>query len=54
MIRERLRVYARETRPLLDYYRGRPTFRSVNGGKAPAAVGRDLDAAVDAALAAGA
>ena len=33
---------------------GRPTFRSVNGAQAPTAVARDLEAAVDAAQAAGA
>jgi adenylate kinase len=54
VIRERLRVYERDTRPLLDYYRGRPTFRSVNGAQGPAAVGRDLEAAVAQAQAAGA
>jgi len=53
VIRERLRVYARDTRPLLDYYSGRPTFRSVNGAQAPSAVSRDLEAAVGAARAAG-
>jgi adenylate kinase len=46
VIRERLRVYARDTRPLLDYYRDRPTFRSVNGAQDPATVGRALTAAV--------
>jgi adenylate kinase len=54
VIRERLRVYARDTRPLLDYYAGRPTFRSVNGAQAPSAVALDLALAVDAALAVGA
>ncbi len=49
VIRERLRVYARDTRPLIDYYRRRPTFRSVNGAQAPAAVAGDLEAAVNAA-----
>jgi len=49
VIRERLRVYARDTRPLLDYYRDRPTFRSVNGAQAPGAVGADLASAVDGA-----
>ena len=49
VIRERLRVYARDTRPLLDYYRGRPAFRTVDGAQAPDAVARDLAAAVDAA-----
>jgi adenylate kinase len=49
VIRERLRVYARDTRPLIDYYRRRPTFRSVNGVQEPSAVARDLEAAVNAA-----
>ena len=51
VIRERLRVYARDTRPLIDYYRRRPTFRSVNGAQEPTAVARDLEAAVNAAAA---
>jgi adenylate kinase len=51
VIRERLRVYARDTRPLIDYYRRRPTFRSVDGAQAPAAVARELEAAVSAAAA---
>jgi adenylate kinase len=51
VIRERLRVYARDTRPLIDYYRRRPTFRSVNGAQEPAAVARDIEAAVNAAAA---
>jgi adenylate kinase len=54
VIRERLRVYARDTRPLLDYYSGRSTFRSVDGAQAPSAVARDLAAAVESARAAGA
>jgi adenylate kinase len=51
VIRERLRVYERDTRPLIDYYRRRPTFRSVNGAQAPAAVAGDIEAAVNAAAA---
>jgi adenylate kinase len=47
VIRERLRVYARDTRPLLDYYRGRSTFRSVNGAQAPERVAADLATAVE-------
>jgi adenylate kinase len=50
VIRERLRVYARDTRPLVEYYRGRPSFRTVNGAQAPEQVARDLAAAVDAAV----
>jgi adenylate kinase len=51
VIRERLRVYARDTRPLIEYYRGRPGFRTVNGAQVPSAVARDLEAAVNAAVA---
>jgi adenylate kinase len=43
----RLEVYARESRPLLDYYRGRPTFRSINGAQAPDQVARELAATID-------
>ena len=50
VIRERLRVYARDTRPLVEYYRGRPSFRAVNGAQAPEQVAKDLAAAVDAAV----
>ena len=38
----RLEVYARESKPLLDYYRGRPTFRSVNGAQPPDRVASEL------------
>jgi adenylate kinase len=44
----RLDVYARESRPLLEYYRGRPTFRSINGSQTPDLVARELALALDA------
>jgi adenylate kinase len=47
VIRQRLRVYERDTRPLLDYYGGRPTFRRVDGAQAPEQVARDLAAAIE-------
>ena len=50
VIRERLRVYARDTRPLVEFYRGRPTFRALNGAQAPENVARDLAKAVDAVV----
>jgi adenylate kinase len=53
VIRERLRVYARDTRPLVEYYGARPTFRRVDGAQPPDAVGRDLEAAVAAAAGGG-
>jgi adenylate kinase len=54
VIRERLRVYQRDTRPLLDYYRGRTGFRTVNGAQAPSAVAAELATAVAAASSTGA
>ncbi len=51
VIRERLRVYARDTKPLVDFYQDRPTFRAVDGAQAPERVAQDLAAAVDAAQA---
>ena len=50
VIRQRLKVYARDTRPLVDFYRGRPTFRAVDGARAPEQVANDLAAAVDAVV----
>jgi len=53
VIRERLRVYARETRPLVEYYGGRPTFRRVNGAQAPDGVAREIEAALASAASQG-
>ena len=50
VIRERLHVYGRETYPLIEYYRERPTFRRVDGAQAPEEVAADLAAAVASAL----
>jgi adenylate kinase len=49
VVRKRLAVYERDTWPLLDYYRNRPTFRAVNGAQAPARVALELIAMVAAA-----
>ena len=46
---ERLKVYHRQSEPLVEYYRVRPTFRSINGAQAPDQVAADLVAAIDAA-----
>jgi adenylate kinase len=46
--RDRLRVYARETQPLVDFYRPRPTFRAVDGDQPPDGVARDIAAAIAA------
>jgi adenylate kinase len=46
-VRERLRVYGRDTKPLLDYYRPRPTFRSIDGAQSADRVAVALATAVD-------
>jgi adenylate kinase len=51
VVLERLKVYQQSTRPVLDYYRGRPTFRVVNGAQAPERVAVELDAMIDDAAA---
>ncbi len=51
VVRERLRVYADATRPLVDYYSKRSSFRAVDGNRSPAEVGSALAAAVEAVLA---
>jgi adenylate kinase len=50
VVRERLKVYHRATEPLVDYYRGRSTFRIVNGAQAAELVTRELDATVHDAV----
>jgi len=49
VVLERLKVYHRQTEPLVEFYRVRPTFRSVNGAQAPDRVAADLAAAIEAA-----
>jgi len=46
VVRERLRVYERDTQPLLDFYHGRAGFRAVDGDQTPDAVAADIAAAV--------
>ena len=47
VVRERLKVYHRETEPLVEYYRLRPTFRSIDGAQPPDRVAGDLAAAIE-------
>jgi adenylate kinase len=49
VVLERLKVYHRQTEPLVEYYRDRPTFRQVNGAQPPDFVAEELARAVDAA-----
>ena len=46
VIRERLRVYARDTRSIVEFYRRRPTFRSVDGDQPQDPVAADIAAAI--------
>ena len=46
---ERLKVYHRMSEPLVEYYRVRPTFRSIDGAQPPERVAADLAAAIAAA-----
>ena len=46
---ERLKVYRRDTQPLVDYYRARPTFRAINGAQLTERVAADLAEAVESA-----
>jgi adenylate kinase len=46
VVRERLKVYWRETRPMIEYYRDRATFRRLNGAQAPEAVRSELESAI--------
>jgi adenylate kinase len=46
---ERLKVYHRQTEPVVEYYRGRPTFRSINGAQPADRVAADLAAAIESA-----
>jgi adenylate kinase len=54
VVLERLKVYRRDTQPLVDYYRSRPTFRTVNGAQAMERVFADLAEAVESAASGGA
>ena len=46
VIRERLRVYMRDTRAIVEFYRRRPTFRSVDGDQVQQLVAADIAAAI--------
>jgi adenylate kinase len=46
IVRDRLKVYWRETQPMIKYYEGRPTFRRVDGAQSPVAVYEAIATAV--------
>jgi adenylate kinase len=51
IVRERLGVYRRQTKPLVDYYSARSTFRQIDGNLPPDVVTGAIDAALAAATA---
>jgi len=46
IVRERLKIYQRQTQPLVDYYSVRPTFRSIDGHQPPDVVTRQVESAL--------
>jgi adenylate kinase len=52
IVRERLKVYGRQTKPLVDYYSVRPSFRAIDGNQPPDVVTAAIDEALEAAGAA--
>lgn len=47
VVLDRLKVYERATKPLVDFYRDRPTFRIVNGAQPQERVAHELDTVID-------
>ena len=50
IVRERLKVYQRQTKPLVEFYASRPNFSSIDGNRPPDVVAAAVDAALDAAI----
>ena len=50
VVRERLKIYWRDTRPMIDFYSSRPTFRRIDGLQTPEQVREALVSAVASAL----
>ena len=48
VVLERFKIYQRATKPLVDFYRGRSTFRSINGAQTADCVAADLADAIEA------
>lgn len=46
IVRERLKIYQRQSKPLVDYYSVRPTFRSIDGNQPPDVVTSQVEAAL--------
>ena len=46
VVAERLRIYHRQTKPIVDFYAGRPTFRAIDGNQPPDSVTAAMDRAI--------
>jgi len=53
VVRDRLQVYEEQTRPLVDFYKDRPTYAVVNGLQSQDKVTADLKGAIERAMAIG-
>jgi adenylate kinase len=51
VVRERLKVYTQQSKPLVEFYRDRPTFRAVDGTQSPDRVFQQIETAIQSALA---
>lgn len=51
VVRERLKVYTKQSKPLVDFYHNRPTFRAVDGAQSPDRVFQQIETAIQGALA---
>jgi adenylate kinase len=47
IVRERLKVYLRQTKPLVEYYAGRASFSSIDGNRSPAVVAAAVDTVLE-------
>jgi len=50
VVQERLKVYERESAPIVEFYRRRPSFRSVDGDQLQESVAADISSAVASVL----
>jgi len=46
IVAERLTIYHRQTKPIVDFYAGRPTFRAIDGNQPPDVVTAAMDNAI--------
>ena len=46
IVAERLTIYHRQTKPIVDFYAGRPTFRAIDGNQPPDVVTAAMDKAI--------